>query len=399
MKFTYFCLGMVLFASVACKRESEEIKVYKVSKEAASPSAAGPHAGGSGMGGTTAGTADPHSGVPGMGGMTAGGADPHAGVPGMGGGAPAMVVSDSPPAHWEKQAGAGMRLVSYLVKAGGDTGLVVSLSSLRAAPGSLLNAANLWREQFGLPVVDEPAVKQFPTTPTTFGNGVVVDIEGSHPADTTATISRLIGVIAEGGGNAFYFKMIGDPALVAKERENFIQWVASAKASPPATAAAPEAAAETGQTAENAPSPAPAGDGALTWTVPAGWIQAPEGGMGGYASFSITAADGGEAKMAVTHFPGDVGGDLANVNRWHSQVGAAPVAQEQLAALVTVVSAGPKTLQVIDCSGPQVRCTAAWVRHGTETWFFKLTGPDALVGAEKSRFTAFLESVRFTRPE
>ena len=395
MKLHCLYLGALTLAIVSCKRETQEIKVYQAVNDSA-PAAADPHAGVPGMGGMAPGVADPHAGVPGMGGMAPGATDPHAGIPGMGGGAPAMEIADAPPPHWEKRPGAGMRLVNYVINGEGEEVAVVYLSSLRAAPGSLVNAVNLWREQLGQPVVDEAAVKQYPTTKTTFGDGVVVDVEGSRPADKAAAPGRLIGVIAENEGSVWYFKMVGTAALATKERDNFIQWVATTKASP-APPVAPTG--NTGQPEANTPSPVPDDDGRLTWTVPEGWTQAPKGGMGGYASFTVKGADGGEARVAVSHFPGDVGGDLANVNRWRGQVGMAPVKPEDLAALVVKVSAGPKTLQLVDCSGTQFRCTAAWVRHGADTWFFKFTGPDALVGAEKAKFTAFLESVRFTLPE
>ena len=45
-------------------------------------------------------------------------------------------------------------------------------------------------------------------------------------------------------------------------------------------------------------------------------------------------------------------------------------------------------------AAPPAGCATA-----AETWFFKFTGPDALVGAEKAKFTAFLESIRFNKPE
>jgi hypothetical protein len=51
------------------------------------------------------------------------------------------------------------------------------------------------------------------------------------------------------------------------------------------------------------------------WQAPAGWQERPGNGMR-RASFQIAGADGAQADMAVTVFPGDVGGDLANVNRW-----------------------------------------------------------------------------------
>jgi hypothetical protein len=76
-----------------------------------------------------------------------------------------------------------------------------------------------------------------------------------------------------------------------------------------------------------------------------------------------------------------------------------PVDAAGRAALVSKLTAGPKTISLIDITGPQNRLVAGWTRHGGDTWFFKFTGPDALVGVEKAKFTAFLESVRFNKPE
>ena len=103
--------------------------------------------------------------------------------------------------------------------------------------------------------------------------------------------------------------------------------------------------------------------------------------------------------MAISHFPGDVGGDLANVNRWRQQIGLAAIEAAALPPLVTKLTAGSVTLSLIDATGAENRLLAAWTRHGADTWFFKFTGPEALVGAQKAKFTAFLESVRFTKPE
>jgi hypothetical protein len=118
-----------------------------------------------------------------------------------------------------------------------------------------------------------------------------------------------------------------------------------------------------------------------------------------YATFTVTGADGSKGEVAVTHFPGDVGGDLENVNRWRNQVALPPVDAAGLGKLVSKLAAGPKTFSFIDITGPQTRLAAGWTRHGPDTWFFKFTGPDALVAAEKAKFTAFLESIRFNKPE
>ncbi|KAB2640820.1 MAG: hypothetical protein DVB25_03510 [Verrucomicrobia bacterium] len=103
--------------------------------------------------------------------------------------------------------------------------------------------------------------------------------------------------------------------------------------------------------------------------------------------------------MAISHFPGDVGGDLANVNRWRQQLGLAPVEAAALPPLVTQLSADSVNFALIDATGADTRLVAAWTRHGADTWFFKFSGPAAWVGEQKAKFTAFIESVRFTKPE
>jgi hypothetical protein len=405
MKSSSFCLAaLVILTATSCKKESEEIKTYSVAKESPPPQtpAADPHAGMPGgmmPGGAMPGAADgkdPHAGVPGMG----GGADPHAGLPGMGGGAPPTVeIKDTPPTHWEKRPNAGMRVASYYVKSEGGAAAAISLSNLRAAPSSKLNAFNMWREQLGQPVADEAALQQLPSAKTGFGDGVLVDVEGVSPSAKDAKPSRLVGMIVEDKGTAWYFKMVGDSAVVAKERDAFILWTSTVKVGE--SSKVPMHGTKPGdETVAVAPpaAAAPAGDGSLTWTLPTGWAIG-NGSSARYATIAVVGADGTKGELSISHFPGDVGGDLANVNRWRQQVALPPVDEAGMAPLVSKVTSGPKTMSLIDVTGPQTRCAAGWARHGGDTWFFKFTGPDALVGAEKAKFTAFLESVRFTKPE
>ena len=47
----------------------------------------------------------------------------------------------------------------------------------------------------------------------------------------------------------------------------------------------------------------------------------------------------------------------------------------------------------------QERMLAAMVPQGSQTWFFKLTGPDAAVESEMERFLELVQSVRFPQPK
>ena len=341
----------------------------------------------------------------------AGGADPHAGLtpdqlaaasPPSGPGLPQF--SDTPPAHWKKQTLSSMRLASYLVQGDGGVTVDVSFSILRQAPGGTLANVNRWRDQLGQPPIADAALKQASQTiKTSFGEGLAVDIEGLPSGADAAKDGRLIGAIADNNGSTWFFKMRGNSALAASEKDNFIKWLGTVQPAVPSPAvpspAVPSPAATDAAPAPAAPAAAGAGDGSLTWQVPAGWTLAPAAGSMRYATLSVVAADGTKCELVVSHFPGAVGGDLENVNRWRQQVSLPAVDPAGLAPLITKLTAGPKTLSLIDVTGSQTRLVAGWTRHGADTWFFKFTGPDTMVTAEKARFTAFLESVRFTKPE
>jgi hypothetical protein len=383
--------GLIVLTSSSCKQD-KEIKVYRVAKEA--PAAADPHAGMPGMmpGGVMQAPAD--------------GADPHAGLTpeqlaasgtAM---APAQEFTDSPPAHWKKQPPSAFLLGKYQIVGEDGATVDVTFSTLRSAPGGLLSNINRWYGQLGQePFADDAALKQNSrTVPSGFGDAVFVEVEGLIPNADPKKDGRLIGAIAESGPSAWFFKLRGNAALAAAERENFINWIASVKPAEPSKVPMHGTAPGEGITPPKDAAVIPAGDGSVTWQLPDGWAVV-KGSSARYATIAVNGADGSKGELAVTHFPGDVGGDLANVNRWRGQIGLPPIGDADLAGCVTQITAGPKTLKVIDATGPQNRCTAGWVSHGGETWFFKFTGPDALVGAEKAKFTAFLESIRFNKPE
>src|SRR5688572_31734231 len=99
----------------------------------------------------------------------------------------------------------------------------------------------------------------------------------------------------------------------------------------PARAEAPPSAPAT---SPSAPSSAPAaGEAGGPWKVPAGWRQDARQRPMRFATFLIGEGDAA-VEVAVSQFPGDVGGLLANVNRWRGQVGLAPVTEAELPSIV-----------------------------------------------------------------
>ena len=134
----------------------------------------------------------------------------------------------------------------------------------------------------------------------------------------------------------------------------------------------------------------------LTWTAPSRWTAKPASAMR-RGSFSVKG-DGGEADLSITAFPGSTGGLLANINRWRGQLGLAPLGEGDIAASTSSLDADELHLTVVDfagtASGKPTRILGAIVPHGSDTWFFKLMGPDALVTNEKPAFLEFLKTIQ-----
>jgi hypothetical protein len=168
----------------------------------------------------------------------------------------------------------------------------------------------------------------------------------------------------------------------------------------PAAAVAPIAQAPTGAaTGGNAMASTPVATSAgasLTWTAPAAWQSKPGSAMR-KATYVITGEGGATAELAVTAFPGDVGGEVANLNRWRGQLQLAPQSPTDAAAAITRVQANGLAIGVVEMVGSgatPVRLIGAMVPFDGATWFFKLTGPDALVASQKQAFLDFARSIR-----
>lgn len=163
--------------------------------------------------------------------------------------------------------------------------------------------------------------------------------------------------------------------------------------------------------ASTAPSPAATADAAmrntavdtatgpaLAWTAPEGWQAGPERPMR-KATLLVPGVEGSAGgELAVTAFPGDVGGNLANVNRWRQQLALPPIGESELGAALQHLDVGSLHVDVVELVGPggasAQRVLGAIVPYAGATWFFKLTGPDALVARERERFLGFVRSIR-----
>jgi len=135
----------------------------------------------------------------------------------------------------------------------------------------------------------------------------------------------------------------------------------------------------------------------LVWSAPAAW-RPKSGSAMRKGSYAVPGPGGAEADLSITAFPGDVGGDLANVNRWRGQVQLPPLGPGELEAGVSRIQANGLALTVVDLTGAgaanRQSIVGAIVPVNGSTWFFKLMGPAPVVAAAKPAFLEFLRSVK-----
>lgn len=179
---------------------------------------------------------------------------------------------------------------------------------------------------------------------------------------------------------------------VPKEKDQQMPGMTADASAPAAPANVPASAAAPGMAAT--PVVTASGTG-LSWTAPAAWKAKAASAMR-KGSYAISGA-GGEADLSITAFPGDVGGEVANLNRWRGQISLPPLAEGEAAAAVTRQTQGDLALTVVDFGGTGAnaqRILGAMVPFGGATWFFKLMGPDAVVAEAKPAFLEFLKTVK-----
>jgi hypothetical protein len=140
-----------------------------------------------------------------------------------------------------------------------------------------------------------------------------------------------------------------------------------------------------------------ASGGGLAWTAPASW-QSKQASSMRKATYVISGDGGATAELAVTAFPGDVGGDIANVNRWRGQVGLDAVSDAEAAAAIQRIEVNGLKIGVVDiasASAPDApHLIGAMVPFEGATWFFKLTGPHGVVAPQKAALLEMLKTVK-----
>jgi hypothetical protein len=321
----------------------------------------------------------------------------------------AAAPSEEPHLHWtlpagwtEKPAG-GMRVGSFSISGADGQQADVSIIPLGGAAGSELDNINRWRTQVSLEKVTPESLASV-TEKVEIGDsqGTFVDMLGTDPQTQKPT--RILGAILPSQGTTWFFKAMGADTLVAEQKPAFKQFLKSVSIDTPAShqqaaaASQPRSAEVSNASAPNAPAPS---SDKPSWVVPTGWQAQPPSSML-LARFAIADKELGKAEMTISSFPGDVGGLLANVNRWGNQLGLGAVSEADLAKVTSPMDLNGVKATIVElenkktsASGASMRMIVAVVPRNGQTWFFKLMGDAPLVVREKPVLIKFVESFRY----
>jgi hypothetical protein len=288
------------------------------------------------------------------------------------------------PDDWQRKPATTMRLASFTAPGDVDVSLTV------LGGGSLQGNVDRWREQMGLPPVDEAGLNALPRAKA-FGrdDAVIVDLVGRYVGGTTPIAdARMLAAVAAHEGRFVFVKMTGERAAVDAARASFVAFVESLRGSTPP--AAPGGAAPGGvPTGSVISGGATSGAGRLAWRAPAGWSTGAARELR-----VVTLHPGGDTSTHayLVILGGEAGGVAANFARWCGQVGASELDAAALDALPRIQMLGA-SVSLLESYGPKEGVVGAVARLGGDSLFAKLTGPKDAVRAARDGFVEFCQSV------
>lgn len=312
---------------------------------------------------------------------------------------PAQIFEWDTPDGWHEQPPTDLRLVNFAIGPNHEAECYVTV--LQGEGGGLEANVNRWRTQMSQGPLTPDEIKALPKIHLLGLEATYLSIPGTFKGmggNADESNALLLGAIFIAQGHAVFVKLVGPADFVKGEEDHFKSFCESLRPAPenmaqsttqgPGQGTAPVAATSTFDPST------------LSWKTPGGWTRGRESSM---RIMTYNMGPNGEGECAVSVFPGDVGGMVANVNRWYGQMSQTPLTPDAVAALPTIEVLGQKATLVDiqgDYKGMGGRAKSDYRLIGvicplpSNVMFFKLTGPDKLVQAEKDNFVGFCESFK-----
>jgi hypothetical protein len=147
-------------------------------------------------------------------------------------GAPEATRQNKPewqvPGEW-KEVEAGQFLVAKFQLAGTDKAQAfVNVSTSAGDGGGLLMNVNRWRGQLGLtPLAESEMTKEIHSLDVPGGKAMLIDMQGTDVR--TQQKSRLFGAVVPQEKQTWFYKLMGDEAVVEREKAAFTKFLQTTK--------------------------------------------------------------------------------------------------------------------------------------------------------------------------
>jgi hypothetical protein len=308
------------------------------------------------------------------------------------------------PSDWKELAPTSIRIGNLLIEGQGGKKAEVAITSFPGSVGTELDNWNRWRGEIGLAPTEADKISSEP---------VKVGADDAKLYDMTGEQLRTVVAMLPRGGSTWFFKVRGDKEVVESSKSTFISFLKTVKfdggqaSASVATSSRNQAPADPhanipgapplGKAISEAKPAAAAGSGGPVLDIPPEWKEVTPGPM---VLKSYTIGEG-EARLAISSLGGAGGGVLMNVNRWRGQLGLDPISEGDLPTTTTSFDAGDTKATLVDISGTEAktgsdaRMIAVMVPKGDETWFYKLTGDETVVGQEKEALIKVVQTARY----
>ena len=303
------------------------------------------------------------------------------------------------PAGWETKTASDMRIASYGVTSPDGRAVDISVVALGGTAGSELDNINRWRKEVALDPISEAEIPGSRSTATIGSRtGTLYEFRGDKPSIDGKYKPAMLAAVLPAGELTVFFKMKGESALVTTEKPHFLEWLKSVQteANPNATAAAASTSTSSAPSDMRGQVAPPPQVDMPTWEPPSHWKPAGPKPMR-LASFEVPNPAGAvPGDISISTFSGAAGGLAANVNRWRNQAELPPLDDDALlkeSEKIELVGGTSGTL--VDVRGAKKRILGVIAPRGDKTWFYKLTGDDALVSKERDGFIKFVKSVKY----
>ena len=129
------------------------------------------------------------------------------------------------PADWKEGQLAQFLVAKFIIQKG-DVTAAVNVSSLAGDGGGLLPNLNRWRSQLGQPPLSDSDLAKLATMEASGTKATLVQINGTDPRSNQP--ASLVGVVLPLDGQTWFYKLMGDPTIVAQQKDALIKFVQSA---------------------------------------------------------------------------------------------------------------------------------------------------------------------------